>query len=358
MSAPVSRRRRGLEIGLSVLALVVVFVVAEGLFREKVGPGEPVDETAAAPPAATVLAESRDIPVVTEATGSVRPVQEARLGARVQGVVTDVRVRVGDRVRAGELLVTLSAPELASAAASAQGGVAAAEARLAQARRDLARNEALAARDAATRVEVEQSQTAVAMAEGDLARARQAARGERQLADYQELRAPFDGLVTERHADPGDLAQPGTRLLAIGDDSRWRVEATFDERAAAGLGVGSSVQAHVDALSLTVDARIAEMEPGADPSTRTLLVKADLPEAAGLRPGLFARLGLATGARPGVVVPAHAVRRVGGLQLVRVLAADGRVASRHVRTGETLADGTVEVLSGLAAGERLVAEAP
>jgi RND family efflux transporter MFP subunit len=227
-----TRVRRWVEIGAAAAVLVVILLWSEGMFRRKVGPGgeEGVAGTGVAGPVAEVALA--DLPVVLEAVGTVRGIEEAVLSARVTGVIDRIAVRAGDRVRKGEVLAVFTAPELAAQQAAAQGAVRAAEAAVAQAESDWKRADYLFQREAATRVEWERARSALEQARGGLVQTRGAAGAAASLAAYSELRAPFDGLVTERNRDPGDLASPGVPILRVVDDRLFRLEAAIDEREA------------------------------------------------------------------------------------------------------------------------------
>ena len=353
MSAQKSRTRIVAEIVAAVVILTAVFVWSESLLHDKVGPDTAVQASESARwDGPTVLAVERALPVEVEVLGTVRPRRDAVVAARVLGVVTAVDVEEGERVAAGELLVRIEAEELGARAEAARRQVEAAESRLAQARRDLERTRALEAKEAATRVELEHAETGVELAEAQLAAARQAAAGERSVASHLAVRAPFAGRVLSRLVDPGDLAAPGTPLLKLEATGGSRLEVPVDERLAAGLELGDRVNVRLDAADRTIAGVLGEIEPAADPDSRTLLAKIDLPEDTAAPSGAFGRAVLTTGERPAVLVPGTAVHRLGGLSTLRVVEED-RLVIRHVRTGRELPGGEIEVLSGLSAGERV-----
>lgn len=354
MSAKRSKLRRGLEIGGAIVVLVAIFVISEDLLCRKVGPGDARRAAGRTWTGSTATAALLIVGDPVEAAGSVAPIRLARVAARIQGQVDGVDVHTGDRVRAGQLLVTTSAPELASRSAAAASAAGSAEAVLQQARRDLARMERLRVKEAATTQELERAREAVDVATGNAARARASARAEADVAEQARLVAPFDGVVLERLVDPGDLASPGRVLVAVADDSAWRLEAAVDEQAAVALAVGVMARCSIEALAFVGECVVSEMAPAADPATRTVLVKADLPPITGLRPGLFGRLATRGPSREAVVVPPSAVHRVGGLASLRVVGSGGALELRHVRVGPEH-DGLVEILSGLAAGEIVAA---
>lgn len=348
---------RVLPAALGALGLILVFAWSEGRLGHRVGPEDRADQQMARWDASTaaLVAERRTIRRVLDVPGTLRPLREATLSSRVLGTISEILVHEGSRVKEGEVVVRVSAPELASRSAAAREGVASAEARVAQARRDLARMEALASREAATLVEVENARTALVLGEADVARARQSAAAEAQVAGQSVLRAPFAGIVLERLADPGDQAAPGVPLLRVADDSAFRLEAAVDERDAAALALGGEAVAIFDAVSLEVPGTIDEIVPSSDATSRTQSIKLRLEPAAGLRTGLFGRLRIDAGSRDAVLVPEEAVTRSGGLTTVRLIAEDGILRLRTVRLGEQVEPGWLEVLGGLQGGERLAA---
>ena len=351
------RTKRVLSIAGAAVLVGAIFAWSEHLFSDRVGPGD--GPTAALEPyrGATALAERRDVPLRSEASCTVRPSREATIAARVLATVSDVLVKDGDRVAAGAVVVRLSAPELASRSEASRSAVAAAEARRAQAERDVARMEALARREAATQVELERARTALSVAEADLSRERRSSAADADLASRVVLTAPMTGVVLKRLADPGDQAAPGVPLLIIGDDASLRLECSVDERDAAGFEIGRSVEARVDALGLRAPARVVEIVPSADPASRTLLVKAELAPDPRLRSGLSGRIAFEQGRREAVVVPEAALRRTGALWSVRVIGADGVARMRAVRVASEPEDGVAEILAGLEGGETLASEA-
>jgi len=159
--------------------------------------------------------------------------------------------------------------------------------------------------------------------------------------------------VVERRLDPGTLAAPGLPILRIEGEDEYRLEASFDERFGADVALGDTALALIDTLDLTVPVRIVEILPAVDPSSRTFLVKVALPRSERWKSGTFGRLRLTCGARPGLAVPTAAVRQSASLSSVRVVGGDGRLQMRQVRCGAALPGGLVEIVAGLAPGEKV-----
>jgi RND family efflux transporter MFP subunit len=173
---------------------------------------------------------------------------------------------------------------------------------------------------------------------------------------YATLTAPFAGLVTERKADPGSLAMPGAPLLTLAREGNLRLEASIDESRLGLVRIGESVAVEIDGLNRTVTGRVVEVAPMVDAATRSFVAKVDLPRLPGLWAGMFGRAAFAAGTRRVLLVPESAVFERGQIRAVHVLEGDA-ARLRLVTLGEAR-DQQREVLSGLAAGERIIVAPP
>lgn len=342
-------------------------------------PGDPIDVV-------TATAGIVEWPSVYEAGGVVRARQVATVSARIVAPVVEVRVKAGDRVRRGQVLVVLDGRELqaqasrATAAASgsslgleaARAEQQAAEAALSLARVTFDRVRGLEQKKSATAQELDQAQAALDGAESRLAGARArvaeaeqgvaAARAGQDAAtvgaSYTTITAPFDGLVAARHADPGALATPGAPLVTIEDAAAFRLEAPIDASHAHLVAVGAEADARLDgqADEAWQAVRVAEIG-NLDPMQHSFVVKFDLPEGMARRSGQFGRVRLRGPARQVLAVPATAVVRRGQLAFVFAPDREGLARLRMVSVGETRGD-AVEVLAGLVAGDAVVTMPP
>ena len=317
-------------------------------------------ETPARPPGAarrlaTAPVERRTVPGRIEVEGIVVGRFEAVLSSRLAAPVATIPAVPGATVRAGTVLVRLDEQEARRGLASARAAVDAAGESLAVAKRNRARFDRLAGRGAAAAVELDRANqeeasatAAAALADATLSRA--------EIDRSQSvLTAPFDAVVLERLASPGDLAGPGRPLVRIASVSGRRVEAAPSEQDASTLSPGDALEVVVG--ERTVPGRVVEIAGTVDPTTRRRTVRVDLP--AGFEPALgsFARVILAGPSSPRLFVPASAVVARGGLEIAWAVDRDGLAALRYVRTGPRRGE-DVEVLSGLEAGERVVVHPP
>jgi RND family efflux transporter MFP subunit len=290
----------------------------------------------------------------TEIAGTVTARRSTAVASRVAALVTAVRVDLGQAVAAGEVLVEIDPTAAQGQVGSAQGALAQAEASLALARRNHERFVALAARQAASDLEVDQARTQYEQAQGAVEQARGALEAARSVSSESSVRAPFAGRVTEKLIEVGDLATPGRPLLRLESAAGRRLVVSVPERVArsAAPAVGQSLAVVIDAQPELGElvGEVAEVSAGPDPQTHAYTVAIELRDAT-VPAGAAARAFLPAGTRQVVAVPEAAIVEAGGLLLVVVRDEDGAARSRVVTLGARLDGQRVEVLSGLAGGE-------
>jgi RND family efflux transporter MFP subunit len=294
-----------------------------------------------------------------EVAAGVVPFQRAMPGTVLMGRVEEVLVQEGDRVARGHTLARIQSKDVAARVAQAEAGVVAAQAMERNAKLMRERMERLRSREAASQKNLDDAVAGYDAALAHLRAAEKEVEAARVALSHADVRAPFAGLVVEKRVETGDMAAPGMPLFLIEDVSRVKVEAQVPESAALQLEVGDAVVVEVHGESL--DARLAELIPAADPRSRTFTVRAVLDNPDGrLRSGLFARMRLPGEERPSVRVPESSIVRRGplsGLFVVRDENSTRRSRLRWVTLGRE-SDGQVEVLTGLRPGELLVLNPP
>jgi RND family efflux transporter MFP subunit len=274
------------------------------------------------------------------AAGTVRASRRAELSTRVTGRIEAVRVRAGDQVRGGQVLVTIERGSL-----SASEGQAASALELA--RTSLRRTERLYADSAMTLQQLEGARNAYAQAEAQ-------ARAVAADLTYTSIRAPFDGVIASRLVDPGTLAAPGQTLLVIEDRTAREIVVTAPDDVGARLLAGQEVAVSIGASGRRYSARVTAVVPGADPRSPTVEVRLRGP--ASLAPGLAAVAELPTAEQRALSVPRSALVERGQLCGVYLFAADSTMRLRWVRVGRSNGE-SVEVVSGLFAGDTVALDA-
>ncbi len=304
----------------------------------------------------TVVAELRELPRVRLFDATVEAVNQATVTAETAGTVQEVLFDVDDYVTAGAVLVRFRDTEPRARAEAARASVAEARALLAQAEQEYAR-----VNDIFQRKLVSKSSLDAALAARDTARARLAAAKARQTEtdaqlEHAVVRAPYSGIVTARHVEVGEAAQPGTPLLSGLSLELLRVTGQVPQSVAVSLRGAPHAEVHAAGRPPLAVADLT-LFPYADPATHTVTVRAELPagRGEGLFPGMHVKLAVTIAVEARLVVPEETVVRRGELTALYVIAADGRVGLRQVRPGE-LQQGWRTVLAGLAAGEQVATD--
>jgi RND family efflux transporter MFP subunit len=272
---------------------------------------------------------------VEEVVGTVRSKQRAVVEAKISGRVLEYSATPGTIVKAGDLLARLDVQEI-------QAKVDQARAMLDQAQRDFDRQNQLIASKATTRQDFD---TADARVKVSTAAVREA----ETMMSYAQVTAPFDGVVTRKLADVGDLAMPGKPLLEIEAPTSLRFEADLPEAILDRVKLGEKMTVR---LAKVIEGTVSEISPVADPVSRTFNVKLDLPPTEGLRTGQFGRVSVPVAEVKLLLVPQSSVLKRGQMELI-FIAKDGKAALRLVKTGKTLED-RIEILSGLEEGEQII----
>ena len=293
-------------------------------------------------PSATVrvqAVERKSRAATEDVVGTVRPKLSAVIEAKVSGRIEQMLVVPGQLVKAGEKLVLVDAHEIQSrldqAAAARQ-----------QAESDLKRDTDLMQQKILSQSEFDNAQSKFRIAAAAEAEAK-------TMLGYTLIVAPFDGVITRKLADVGDLAAPGKALLQMENPDTLRLEADVPEALVGNVKLGDKLVVRI-ATASEIDGTVAEMSPTADPNSRTYLVKLDLPGATGLRSGQFGRVSVPVGEASAIRVPAAAVIQRGQMELVFVVVGN-HAQMRLVKTGSRIGD-EIELVSGLNSGEQVVTD--
>jgi RND family efflux transporter MFP subunit len=174
------------------------------------------------------------------------------------------------------------------------------------------------------------------------------------LSGYAKIVAPFDGLIARKLADEGDLAMPGKPLLELEGRAGLQLLADVPSLLTSHVAPGAKLAVRLELLPDPLTGTVAEISPAADPASRTVRIKVDLPPSAGVRTGQFGRLAVPLSDATFLFVPAPALVQRGQLEIIFV-AADAKAQMRLVRAGKQTPQG-IEILAGLDPGEPVVVE--
>jgi membrane fusion protein (multidrug efflux system) len=295
-------------------------------------------------PAAVTLAvvRSERVSQKLEALGNARANESVDISTKISNIVTAIRFRDGERVKRGQVLVQLDD-------AQTRADVAAAQATLAESESQYNRSRELMNTQALSKSSFDQLEGTV-----KANRARLAAASAR-LEDTV-IRAPFSGRVGLRRVSVGTLISPGDVITTLDDTSVIKLDFSVPENFLASLREGLSIRATAPAFpGRSFAGSVASIDSRVDMTTRSVTVRALLANEDGaLKPGMFLNVALANDERAALVIPEEALTPEAERQYVFVVT-EGKVSRREVRIG-VRRPGSVEVLAGLRAGERVIVE--
>ena len=370
---------------LLVSMLLFLVVIGAGC-EEKIEPGNTRLQTGPVVRAAAATARLTLQPLLYEAVGTVEARTASTLSSKLMGTVKAVHVREGDRFKKGDVLIVLDKRQVSAQLQRAQAAVA--EAKGAQAaalsaleaaragaelgRTTYRRYQELIKDESASPQEFDEVKARYRRAQADLQRAAEMARAARYRVQEAKaavaaatvrhadsvIAAPYDGTVTAKLVQAGDLAAPGTPLLTLEEGRSFRVDVVLPETYFKLVNLAQKVRARIPAARVEpFEGRIETIVPAADRSSRSFSVKVSLPADPAIHSGMFARVAIVTGVEKMLLIPAAAVVVQGQLTAIFILDAQKTARFRLIRTGRIFDNG-VEVISGLMEGERFVVRLP
>ncbi|MCA9781977.1 MAG: efflux RND transporter periplasmic adaptor subunit [Candidatus Cloacimonetes bacterium] len=306
--------------------------------------------------ASLVSVDGSPVTRMLEVSGMVQPRQQSALMGRSSGPVTAIHVSPGDRVAKGQLLLEIEKDMNEGMLHQAEGALAQAKAAFTLAEQNHQRFSRLFEKNACSQLELDAALMQRDQAAGAVTQASGAVASARSVSDETDVRAPFAGRVVDTMVEIGDLAAPGRPLVMLHSLEGNEFWITVPESEAGSLQRGTEVEVAIDSRPELgrLASSVKEVVPMADPATHSVSVRLSLPDD-GLRPGITGKAWLPAGEHPSLRVPESAIYRSGGLALVCVVDAQGLARSRAVSLGDSH-DGLVDVLAGLDAGQRVVAQ--
>jgi len=367
-------------ISLGGIALILVIMFQSGTFATgKIDPGNsqltpPIPNTTQ-----LLTIKKQDIPLLYHAVGTIHSRTEIDLSSRITARVLEVKARSGDKVKKGEILFELDKTDLNAMLTRAKENLNATKAAIKAANQEI--NKAKSTFNLAksnlkrdtilfekkiipkkliesTTSRYEQSESALNESEQNKMRniaAAEAAQASVKEASaklaYASIRSPFDGIVAEQLADPGDMASPGIILMTIFDPTRIMFYVPISESLVNLIKVGERLPINIQAVKKNVDGEIREIVPSVDPGSRTFLVKICILKDNHLMPGMFGTLNLKTGTQKVILIPDTAIIKIGQLEYVNVVknAKSIKQLVRSVKYDKNQS----EIISGLQVGDTI-----
>jgi membrane fusion protein (multidrug efflux system) len=345
---------------LGALVLVIIAVVGYQQYRKKHpkvlgGTSEVVNVGKEG----IIIAKAGDIRIGPAISGPMTPQESATLRSEMSGPIVQTYVEQGQAVKRGQSLARIDDKSIRDAVLSAQSAARAAKLALDNATRDAEREQRLESAGAVAPRDVEAAQRALASAQAGMADAQSRLTAAEQQLSKTIFRAPFDGLVSERPVNAGDVVQPGAAIVTVVNPASMRLEGSVPAEQLSTLRIGTPVIFTVTGYGAqTFTGRIERINPTADPTTRQVRVYVTIPNAKStLVGGLFADGRVATESRQGIMIPSTAVDERGIAPIVLRIRSD-TVESVPVQLGvRDNASDQVEIRAGVSVGDTLLANA-
>ncbi len=340
------------------VALAVVLFASLGACKKPSGDKAGASKAPPAPPVKVVSTTAAEAPTPNEivVTGMVAADQRSDVTADTQGKVINVMINRGDRVKIGQPVVQLDVRSAALGAKEASANLAAAKAQQQLADQECQRTKSLLDKGAITKSEYDRqmAQCTAALEQVSAVQARTQMMA-KSVADGI-VRAPFEGVVSEKMVSPGEWVAPGKPLFTLVDDDPLKVNLSISEVAVTAVKENQRVDivavAHPDKVYGSTITRLGA-EIG---RTRSLIVEATVDKGSDLVPGMFVEAHIKVGETPRPVLPADAVVKRGRTWHAFVIKKDGEVEDRLVQLGPPPAAGQVSIVQGVAKGDKVVSK--
>jgi RND family efflux transporter MFP subunit len=302
----------------------------------------------------TAAVESVQAPRVYRLDGVIEAVRQTTVSAQISGQVEDVLFDVDDYVGRGEVVVRLNDTQPSARLRQAQAELKEASARLEEAQEEFERVKGVFEKQAVSKKAMDAAEAAKKAAQAKLEAARAGLEQAQEQLEYTRVRAPYPGIVTERHVEVGETAQPGKKLISGLSLEHLRVNVDVPQNMINEVRKAENVSIETAGGSL-IPVSKKTVFPYAEPASHTFRVRLEFsPDSQGLFPGMFVKAAFEIGQQPVLVVPTASIVRRSELTAVYVLSADGKPGLRAIRKGRDLADGNSIVLAGLQQGEQVI----
>ena len=303
-------------------------------------------------------------PSFVTASGKIEAENSANVSTRMMGYVTKVHVKVGQKVNAGQLLVSINNTDLQAKKAQVDASILQATAAFNNAKKDFERFTALFNQQSASQKELDDITSRYEMAKAGLEAAKQMRNEVVAQFGYSNITAPFSGEVTNTFVKEGDMANPGMPLVSIEGASRLQVTAMVSESDIANIQNGMAVKVLVKSINKTVTGKVTELSSSAKNTGGQYLVKINLTQTdKAILSGMFVNVQFpvanktqTTTTTDKVLVPESALVKQGQLTGIYTVGNGNKAILRWLRIGKTFGN-QVEVLSGLSANESYIVSA-
>lgn len=295
-------------------------------------------------------------------SGQVVSKQTATISTRMMGYITKIYVKPGDRVSAGQLLVSISSDDVLAKKAQVQAMITEAEAAAKNAERDYERFKVLREKNSVSEKELENVSLQNTSMKAKVQMARQQLNEVNAMLAYTNIKAPFAGVITQKLADQGSMANPGMPILMMEQQGQLEIEASVPENYIQYVKVGDAAKIELKSLGATIDGKVSELSPSAYGTGGQYSMKLSITDSGNtnIRTGMYASILIPkkiteenSNSSSKTMLDKSSIIYRDQLTGVYVVDSQNKAQLRWVRLGKTIGN-QVEVLSGLTSDEKVI----
>lgn len=309
---------------------------------------------------------NNDISGGINASGQVEAIQSANISTRVMGYITNVYVKIGDRVKQGQLLFTVNSNDILAKRAQADAGIAQADAALYNAQKDYERFSTLYKQQSATAKELDNASLQYNAAKASANAARQMRNEVNAQLSYANVTAPFSGIITQKMQDAGSMATPGMPVVTIEQSGNLQVSAFVSESQIAKIKQGDEAKLNIKSINKIIPGKITQISQSSQSSGGQYIIKISIPdsEKKQVYAGMYVNVNIpvkdpvqtASANENNILVPAESIINKDQLTGLYTIGNNNTALLRWVRLGKSFGN-NVEVLSGLSKNETFIVHA-
>lgn len=345
----------GIKIKLGIAIVASILLISCGKSNK------PTTDTGTAINVKVATALNQEIGKIYEYSGKVNAGTATMLSTRIMGQITSIKVDIGDQVKKGQVLLTIRSNDIAAKKAQVEANIIETETAYASAEKDYNRLKTLFEQESASQKELDDITTHYKMMEAKLKAVKQMKLEVDEMLRYAVIRAPFNGYITAKMANTGDMANPGMPLLSVESEGAFEVTAKIPETEINRIEKGKEVSIQLRVLNHPkMKGVITQVSQSGNISGSQYDVKIQIEpneqQESQIRSGMFANVQIQSGNENCIMIPANVLIKRGQLTGIWAVSQQNEALLRWIRTGKQQGD-QVEILSGLSHGEKYIAKA-
>lgn len=312
-----------------------------------------VNETATPIPVTVREIKATEISNNIVFSGRIEAAEKVDLSTRIMGTIEDIKVKVGDKVKKGQVLFTISIADLKAKKAQLSSKIEEVNIQLLNLEKDLKRTQNLFAKESATQKQLDDITTAYKATETNLTSLKASISEINANIDYAVVKAPFDGYVSVKTSDKGNISSPGMPVISLVSQN-YKAVVSVPESQIVAIKENTLVNLTIPAINKTIEAKITQIAPsGSYNAGQFIVIVVPTSNIKELRDGLYAQVKLNDGLEKVILLNEDEIITRGQLQGVFVLGKDNEAILNWIRIGN-LVNGKYQVIAGLNEGEKII----